>query len=107
MNKQLGFFSARRPYDDVTGASYYKYVQSYIHKYNTPERNVYTYSFATNPRDPEPSGSLDFSVMDTSKTLIEGHIHEDATSNSYNVNMFYLGYIVLRYQDDFCQLVFL
>ena len=106
-NKQLGFFSQRRPFDDVTGASYYKYVQSYIHKYNAPERNVYTYSFSLNPRDPEPSGSLDFSVMDTSKTLIEGHIHPDATSNSYNVNMFYLGYIVLSYQDDFCHLVFL
>lgn len=106
-SKQLGFFSQKKPYDDVTGANYYKYVQTYIHKYNTPNRNVYTYSFATNPRDPEPSGSLDFSVMDTSKTLVEGHIHEDATSNSYNVNMFYLGYIVLRYQDDFCHLVFL
>lgn len=106
-NKQLGFFSQRRPFTDVTGASYYKYVQSYIHGYNAPERNVYTYSFSLNPRDPEPSGSLDFSVMDTSKTLVEGHIHEDATSNSYNVNMFYLGYTVLSYQDDFCHLVFL
>jgi hypothetical protein len=106
-NKQLGFFSQRPPFTDVAGASYYKYVQSYIHRYNAPERNIYTYSFSLNPRDPAPSGSLDFSVMNTSKTVLEGHIHPDATSNSYNVNMFYLGYIVLSYQHDFCHLTFL
>jgi hypothetical protein len=105
--KQFGFLESETPlYTKTTGSNYYKYVQSYIHKYNTPDRNIYTYSFSLNPREPNPSGSLDFSLMDSSKTLLKGHMLAGSTSNTYNLNMMYLGYVVLRYENDFCNLVF-
>lgn len=85
---------------------YYKYVQSDIHKFSTPSRNIYTYSFSLKPRDPNPTGSLNFGIMDSSKSVLEGRIKDAATSNSYNMNMFYLGYMAIKYEHDFCSLVF-
>lgn len=103
-SEQLGF---KETNTKVIGASYYKYVQTQTHNYTTPKRNIYTYSFALNPKDPNPSGSLNFSVMDTSKTFLEGTMFNGTTSNSYNLNMFHLGYIILSYENDYCQLYFL
>jgi hypothetical protein len=85
---------------------YYKYVQSDIHKFTTPKRNIYTYSFSLKPRDPNPTGSLNFSIMESSKTVLEGRLKNEGTSNSYNMDMFYLGYIAIKYEHDFCSLVF-
>ena len=105
--KQMGYLESENPpFTKNTGANYYKYVQSFIHKYNCPQRNIYTYSFSLNPREPSPSGSLDFSVMDSTKTVLKGHIIESATSNAYNLNMLYLGYVILKYDNDYCSLVF-
>lgn len=105
--KQLGFFeSGGQPYTTTTGANYYKYVQSYIHGFTVPRRNIYNYSFSLNPREPSPSGSLDFSVMNSSKTFVEGRILETATSNSYNISTFFIGYMVIEYNNDSCGLLF-
>lgn len=103
-SEQLGF---KHTNTKVIGANYYKYIQTQTHKYTTPKRNIYTYSFALNPKEPNPTGSLNFSILDTSKTFLEGTMFKNTTSNSYNVNMFYLGYIILSYENDHCQLYFL
>ena len=105
-NKQLDFFTDRDN-TDITGANYFKYAQSLIHRFSSPIRNIYSYSFAINPRNSTPTGSLNFSVMDSSKTLLTGNIKRSASSNSYNLNMMYLGYTVLKYENGFCQLSFL
>lgn len=105
--KQLGLFeSGGAPFTNTTGANYYKYVQSFIHGFTVPRRNIYNYSFSLNPREPSPSGSLDFSVMNSSKTFIEGKILNTATSNSYNISTFFIGYMVIEYNNDSCGLLF-
>lgn len=105
---QLGFLeTSNPPFTKTTGANYYRYVIPNTHGYSIPDRNIYTYSFSLNPREPTPSGALDFSVMESSKTYVNGHVLDAVTSNSYNVNTHYLGYIVLRYEDDFCNLLFM
>lgn len=104
---QTGFFGKNdSPFVGTTGANYYRYVIPSTHGFTTPYRNIYTYSFSLNPREPSPSGALDFSIMDSSKTYINGHIQDVATSNTYNVSTLYIGYIFLQYENDFCSLLF-
>jgi hypothetical protein len=105
---QLAFLGpSQPPFTKTIGSNYYKYVVTNTHGFSAPYRNIYSYSFGLNPREPSPSGSLDFSVMESSKTYINGHVLEDATSNTYNVNTHFLGYVVLRYEKDFCNLLFM
>ena len=105
---QLSFLDkSNPPFTNTTGSSYYKYVVTDTHGYTAPNRNIYTYSFSLNPKEPSPSGSLDFSVMNSSKDYVNGHILESATSNSYNINTHYIGYIILKYENGFCNLLFM
>lgn len=107
-NSQLSFLDkSNPPFTKTTGSNYYKYVVANTYGYISPKRNIYTYSFTLNPREPSPSGSLDFSLMDSSKTYVNGHILDSATSNSYNINTHYLGYIILKYENGFCNLLFM
>lgn len=104
---QAGFLGSNNPpFTGANGANYFRYVVPSTHGFTTPFRNIYTYSFSLNPREPSPSGALDFSIMDSSKTYVNGHIQEVATSNTYNVNTLYIGYIFLQYENDFCSLLY-
>jgi len=106
--KQLDFFDGGGPpYTTTAGANYYKYVQSHIHGFTVPRRNIYNYSFSLNPRNPSPSGSMDFSGMTSSKTFVEGRILDTATSNSYNISTFFIGYMVVEYNNGSCGLLFI
>ena len=106
-HSQIGFLGKNDPpFVGTAGANYYRYVIPSTHGFTTPDRNIYTYSFALNPREPSPSGALDFSIMDSSKTYINGHIQDVATSNTYNVSTLFIGYIFLKYENDFCSLLF-
>jgi hypothetical protein len=105
---QLAFLGPYNPpFTKTIGSNYYKYVVPNTHGYSAPFRNIYTYSFSLNPREPSPSGALDFSVMESSKTYVNGHILDSATSNTYNISTHFLGYIILRYENDFCNLLFM
>ena len=43
---------------------YYTYLQKYQYKLNSTQNGIYFYSFALNPLDLQPSGSLNFSKID-------------------------------------------
>lgn len=100
-NKQLGFLGSSN-----TGANYYKFVQPYNHGLSTPLRNIYTYSFSLNPKDPSPSGSLDLSILNSSKTLLNGDVLSNATSNAYNLHLYYVGYKVIGFDRGYANLLF-
>ena len=100
-HKQLGFLGSSN-----TGANYYKFVQTYNHGLSTPQRNIYTYSFSLNPKDPTPSGSLDFSILNSSKTLLTGDVLSNATSNAYNLHLYYVGYKVVGFDRGYANLLF-
>jgi hypothetical protein len=54
--------------DDRTAnrpSAYYRLIQPYQHHARTPRKNVYVYSFALNPEDVQPSGSCNFSRVDS------------------------------------------
>ncbi len=100
-NKQLGFLGTSN-----AGSNYYKFMQPYQHNLRTPFRNIYTYSFALNPKDPNPTGSLDFSLLTSSKTTLNGDLRPETTSNSYNLHMYYLGYKVIGFDKGYSSLLF-
>jgi len=100
-NKQLGFMRT-----SDTGSNYYKFVQPFQHDLRVPDRNIYTYSFALNPKDPNPTGSLDFSLLTSSKTSLGGDMRAGTTSNAYNLHMYYLGYKVIGFDKGYSSLLF-
>lgn len=46
-------------------AAYFRLVQPYQHHTNVPQGHIYCYSFALHPEDCQPSGSLNFSRIDS------------------------------------------
>ena len=89
-----------------TGANYYKHVQPYQHGLTTPLRNIYTYSFALLPKNPQPTGSVDFSSLTSSKTTLNGSLMDTADAGNYNMHLYYTGFKFLVYENNRCGLLF-
>ena len=53
-----------------TEGRYFRLVQPYQHHTNIPRDHVYTYSFALQPEDVQPSGSCNFSRIDNTQLVI-------------------------------------
>jgi hypothetical protein len=102
---QIGF-QGQLQENRVTGHGYYKFLQTFDHHLQNPDRNIYTYSFSIDPANPSPTGAIDFGLVKTSKTILQGTIYRPAQSNSYNLHLFYTGYKVLKYENGFASLVF-
>ena len=86
-------------------SDYYQYVQCFQHHLEPPSRNKYTYSFAIDPRNPTPTGYLNFATMDSSKIIME-LIMNTSAKKSYRMHLYYLGYKFLRYENGFVSSVF-
>jgi hypothetical protein len=76
--------------------SYFNWVQPYQHHSNVPPTGVNVYSFALNPEEHQPSGTLNFSRIDNA--TLQLNLEEDMTSNgkSAKVKVFAHNYNVLR-----------
>jgi len=94
----------------VTGANYFKHVQPYQHGLTTPLRNIYTYSFALLPKNPQPTGSVDFSSLTSSKTTLDGSLLDTVTEpgnfNKYNMHLYYTGFKFMVYENNRAGLLF-
>jgi hypothetical protein len=97
---QLGFLEDSVQNNPQT-SYYYKYLQPTTAGYSTPERNVYTYTFSLEPLATPISGSMDFSKMVADKTFIDSSIMASASSNSFNMHMFYIGLVTLEFSGGF------
>ena len=75
--------------------TYFRTVQPYQHHSNIPASNVYSYSFALEPESPQPSGSLNFSRIDSAKLILSLKSGTDVSCNvfarSWNVLRFKKG----------------
>ena len=60
----LIFINGNRRFSERSG-SYFRLVQPFQHHTRTPYKKVYCYSFALSPEDATPSGSLNFTRVDT------------------------------------------
>lgn len=88
-----------------TNASYYKYLVPYHKRLSRPIRNIYTYSFSINPINVNPSGSLDFSEIQSEKTNIEIKLDEQLTG-TYTLYIYYTGYQTFEFNRGFMSLVY-
>ena len=88
-----------------TTDSYYKYMIPYQKRLSKPVRNIYTYSFAINPINVSPSGSLDFGDIQSEKTSIEVALQPDL-KDIYTLYIYYTGYETFNFENGFMSLVY-
>ncbi len=87
-----------------TNHNYFKYLVPFQNRLARPFRNVYTYSFSMNPINVEPSGNLDFSQIQSDKTLIEVKLDTtevDVSAKTYSLHMYYTGYETFIFDRGF------
>jgi hypothetical protein len=82
--------------------SYFRLVQPYQHHTRVPSKKVYAYSFALTPEDFQPSGSCNFSRLDTAQLAVQ--LSPNITQG--RVKVFALGYNVLRIASGLSGLAF-
>ena len=88
-----------------TTDGYYKYMVPYQKRLSRPVRNIYTYSFSINPINVNPSGSLDFSEIQSEKTKIELNLDPGLT-DVYTLYIYYTGYQTFKFDKGFMSLVY-
>ena len=88
--------------------NFYKYVQTYNHHFSTPKRNIYSLSFGIDPKNPLPTGSINFSSLTSSKTKLEINLEQNSNiqSNSYNMYLYYFGTKFIQYENGFASVIF-
>ena len=79
---------------------YFKYVETNTSSLSSPTRNIYTFTFALNPRDGPLTGAVDFKTLTSDKNFINMTLLSTAT-DSYVMNMFYLGLVTLSFEGGF------
>ena len=92
-----------------TDHTYYKYLIPFQKRLARPIRNIYTYSFSMNPVNVEPSGSVDFSQIQSEKTNIEIELDTekiDITSDIFTLHMYYTGYQTFVFDGGFMSLAY-
>ena len=96
---QLGFMEDTGR-SNTKSSIYFKFVETNTCSLSSPERNVYTYSFALNPRAGPLTGAMDFKTLTSDKTFINMSMLASA-ADEYVMNMFYLGLVTLQFKDGF------
>jgi len=88
--------------------TYFKYIVPFTNRLSRPERNIYTYSFSMNPVNVEPSGSLDFSQLQSSKTVLDIKLKSAALTSDrvYSLHAYYVGYQTFSFENGFMSLAY-
>jgi hypothetical protein len=74
-----------------------------------PIRNIYTYSFSMNPINVEPSGSLDFSQIQSDKTAFEVKLDKtlvNINQDRFTLHMYYTGYQTFVFDRGFMSIAY-
>ena len=79
--------------------TYFKYYIPFEKRLSRPIRNIYSYAFSMHPVNVQPSGSLDFSQLESNKTIIECNLLP--TSETYSLHMYYTGYETFKFENGF------
>ena len=82
--QNLGFMEAETR-NSTSTANYFKHQVPFKVGLSAPLRNIYTYSFSLKPKDPMPTGALDFSQLNSDKTILLASLLEtgkDSTATS-------------------------
>ena len=70
---------------------YFNYVQSYQHHTGYPKLGINCYSFGLKPEEHQPSGTCNFSRIDSVQLLLN-----NINNNDYKISIFAINYNILR-----------
>jgi hypothetical protein len=84
---------------------FYKYIVPFNSRMSRPIRNIYTYAFSMNPINVEPSGSLDFSQLQSNKTILDITLTK-GLDKVYTLHMYYVGYQTFVFDQGFMSLAY-
>ena len=66
--------------------------------YNMPNKSLYMYSFALNPKEHQPSGTLNFSEINSAQLCLEGLGYASgAHGQPVHIHVYYINYNILRF----------
>ena len=83
---------------------YFKYVVPFSSRLSRPLRNIYTYAFSMNPINVEPSGMLDFSQLQSNRTVLDINM-KVGLSSDYTLHLYYVGYQTFIFENGIMTLV--
>lgn len=78
---------------------YYRYLTKLHYKLNSTARSIYTYGFSMLPKNVEPSGSLDFTDIKNSRTVLELELRNPV--KQYTVHIYYKAYQVFTFENGY------
>jgi hypothetical protein len=96
---------------DARYGNYFNKVQSFQHHsgFIATQPDIYLYSFALRPEEHQPSGTCNFSRIDTATLVIEmsGAANVDeSTDNTWNVRVYAVNYNILRIMSGMAGLAY-
>lgn len=76
-------------------AEYFSEQQAYKYFNNTPKNGIYVYSFSLNPKDYQPSGSCNFSLINYPRIYFKRDILENFSFYSHRAYIYIVSYNIL------------
>ena len=107
---QLEFNNEIMISQDVADYLYLLYAQPMYYHSRVPKRNIYNYSFALRPEDPEPTGQVNMSRIINKLLKVNMRTNADGSydgSENRNIRIYAKSYNVLRVQDGLAGLIFI
>lgn len=84
-------FTPRNPY-------YFRTIQPIQAGHNVPSKHIYCYSFAINPEEQQPSGTINYSRVNNSKLVFTNIQGSEEQTNTKYITIFAVFYNLLRIQ---------
>lgn len=93
---------------DSRYGDYFSNVQPFQHHSGTTQPGIYCYSFALRPEEHQPSGTCNFSRIDTATLVMSmsGDVTVDDGVNTWNVRVYAVNYNILRIMSGMAGLAY-
>jgi hypothetical protein len=87
-------------------SNYFRQVQPMQHHNYLPKKHIYSYSFALNPEDHQPSGTINFSSIDNAYLQMNFNQSGVGSSTNSKVKIFATNYNILRIMSGMASLAY-
>jgi hypothetical protein len=109
LDKRFGdYYNEVQPFQHHTGSTSSVYRDANGSAISTAQPGVYCYSFALKPEEQQPSGTCNFSRIDTATIVmsIDGKVPIDRDQNEYDVRVYATNYNILRIMSGMAGLAY-
>lgn len=98
----LGFAENSTIRNKNDSSNFHKYVQIQKTKLSSPIRNIYSFTFALNPKEHYPTGALDFSTIESEKSFIQcSFMNTVPLDEDFKFYLFFTGYQIINFANGF------